>query len=70
MHFSVPIPADLASAALALSLEFSLLLSAPVAALFVIFADAKRSPQSLALLDLRLGQFVNLVRLEASRIWS
>ena len=38
-----------------------------MAPLLVVFADSKRPPEPLALLDLRLRKFVHLMALQSSR---
>lgn len=42
-----------------------LLLPPPVAAFFVVLADLQGAPQPLALLDLGVGELVDLMHLEA-----
>ena len=64
MKRSISITANLALATLALMLELLLFLLAPVATFFIVFADAERLAQLLALVNLRARKLVHLMRLE------
>ena len=70
LRASISIPTNFAFPALALCIQFPLLLLSPVASLLIVFADPERSSQLFTLLNLRGCQLVNLMRLQALGTWS
>lgn len=64
---SVP-DSSLPLALLPLGIHFPLFLPLPMTTLFVVFADPEGFPELVALFYLRLGQLMDLMALQASRI--